>query len=212
MKEVSFKTILVGDVGCGKTSIFNRIKRGEFSSVYSSTIGVDFSKYIINKDKDIYKLHIWDTSGQERFNCIISSYYRDISVAVIVFDVCDRQSFNNIQKWIDEIKKYSNDKIVFYIVANKIDLTRNRVVFTSEIEYLCNTLNIEFIEISAKDDINVVNLFENITSIISQKILTKEIIPSRKDNGITIEYKKNYQKIKQDNKKIVKDYKCCSIL
>src|SRR5437870_2332915 len=99
-----FKIILIGDSGVGKSSILYRLSDDKFSDV-TSTIGVDYKTKIMNIDNKNIKLMIWDTAGQERFRAITSSYYRNVHGAILVYDITNRESFNNLHKWITAIEQ-----------------------------------------------------------------------------------------------------------
>ncbi|WBY58514.1 ras-related protein Rab-1B [Plasmodium yoelii yoelii] len=102
-----FKILLIGDSGVGKSCLLLRFADDTYTDSYISTIGVDFKIKTIEIDDKIIKLQIWDTAGQERFRTITSSYYRGAQGIIIVYDVTDRDSFNNVKNWIIEIEKYA---------------------------------------------------------------------------------------------------------
>ena len=208
--EIKLKIILLGNVSCGKTSIFNRIKHNYFHNMYSSTIGVDFCKYDYKYDNKQFNLHIWDTSGQEKFNNIISSYYRNITAAIIVFDLTDITSFNNIKKWIDELSFYANDEVEILIVGNKNDLKKNIIVTEEMIKNVINN-EYNYISVSAKEDESLVHIFDPIVYSINKKIIENTIIPDNNKNGITIKIYNQFEFEDQETK-IIKKTGCCNIL
>jgi Ras-related protein Rab-2A len=117
-----FKYIVIGDTSVGKSCLLLQFLEKKFKFDHDTTIGVEFGSKIINvKDKHI-KLQIWDTAGQEAFKSITRSYYRGSIGVILVYDITNRDSFNNISKWLDETKSYANDKITVMLVANKTDL------------------------------------------------------------------------------------------
>jgi Ras-related protein Rab-2A len=117
-----FKYIVIGDTSVGKSCLLLQFLEKKFKFDHDTTIGVEFGSKIINvKDKHI-KLQIWDTAGQETFKSITRSYYRGSIGVILVYDITNRDSFNNISKWLDETKSYANDKITVMLVANKTDL------------------------------------------------------------------------------------------
>ena len=107
VKNIKLKVIVLGDPYCGKSSILLRYQKNNFLENLSSTIGVDFFKLSLTKNDTDYTMHVWDTSGQEKFDSIIISYYRNIAVAILVFDLSNYSTFNNIKKWLEK----SNTKI-----------------------------------------------------------------------------------------------------
>lgn len=117
-----FKYIVIGDTSVGKSCLLLQFLEKKFKFDHDTTIGVEFGSKIINvKDKQI-KLQIWDTAGQETFKSITRSYYRGSIGVILVYDITNRDSFNNVSKWLDETKSYANDKITVMLVANKTDL------------------------------------------------------------------------------------------
>ena len=178
MKDIKIKTIIIGDSYSGKTTILNKYINKNYNDIFIATIGVDYYKTQIIKNDDNYKFVIWDTSGQEKFNSIISSYYRDIGVAIIVFDLTNYESFKNIKNWVDVISQYQVDgkeEIIKIIVGNKSDLVMERKVTQTEALLWCKNNNLEYLETSAKKSINLENIFLNIVDIVEQKIKTNSV-------------------------------------
>ena len=174
MKEIKIKTIIIGDSYCGKTTILNKYVNKNFNDTFMATIGVDYYKSMIIKNDDTYKFSIWDTSGQEKFNSIISSYYRDIGVAIIVFDLTNYNSFVNIKKWLDILSSYETEgekeKIIKVVVGNKCDLVKERRVSQNDAEKICRKHGLDYLETSAKININIDNIFQKIVSVVESKI------------------------------------------
>ena len=209
-QKIKLKLIVLGDEFSGKSSLLHRYKNKEFILNNSSTIGVDFVTSTINHNNNEYTLHIWDTSGQEKFNSIIISYYRNIAVAIIVFDLSNIESFNNIKKWFNNIEHYCNKDVTIKLIGNKCDQTIN--VNQRDINILCRDYKLDYFEVSAKDNININSVFDNIVEDIDNKLNNCELVPSNK-NGIMIVdiFKLESNDIKQINKK-QKEPKCCTIL
>lgn len=208
-QKIKLKLIVLGDEFSGKSSILHRYKNNEFILNKSSTIGVDFVTSTIIHNNNEYTLHIWDTSGQEKFNSIITSYYRNIAVAIIVFDLSNVQSFNNIKKWFNNIDYYCNKDVLIKLVGNKCDETKN--VKQRDINLLCRDYNIDYFEVSAKNNINIDALFKNIVLDIDTKLLHCDLVPSNK-NGIMIVDNFKLQSNDIKNIKTSKQSKCCIIL
>ncbi|CAN1345482.1 Ras-related protein RABD1, partial [Linum perenne] len=137
---------------------------------YISTIGVDFKIRTVELDGKTVKLQIWDTAGQERFRTITSSYYRGAHGIIIVYDVTDMDSFNNVKQWLNEIDRYANDTVCKLLVGNKCDLVENKVVDTQTAKALADELGIPFLETSAKDSINVEQAFLTMAAEIKKKM------------------------------------------
>ncbi|VDM21328.1 unnamed protein product [Hydatigera taeniaeformis] len=145
-----------------------------------ATIGIDFlSKTMYLEDRTI-RLQLWDTAGQERFRSLIPSYIRDSSVAVVVYDICMRESFSQTTKWIDDVRNERGNDVIIMLVGNKTDLADKRKVTTEEGERLAKELNVMFVETSAKAGYNVKNLFRRIAT----ELLKKETPPPRHDDCI----------------------------
>ena len=151
-----FKIIFVGDTCVGKTALAERITKNDFTESYNSTIGIDFSATTLDVDQHRIKTHIWDTAGQECFSSIISTYYRGIAGAVIVFDVSRRKSFKQCNFWLNEIKKHGtpDHMPILMLVGNKIDRD-HRAISWQEAQKFAQDNNMMYCETSARKDINV---------------------------------------------------------
>ena len=150
MAKELYKIILVGDSRTGKTSISSRAFDNNFTESYVPTYGVVFKTK--NDDSRKVKLQLWDASGQERFRQIVISHYKDSDIMVIVYDISDRESFNNLEMWLQEIKKpglVEFESVGFIILGNKSDLDNKRQVSITEGQDLPKTINVMHIEYSA---------------------------------------------------------------
>ncbi|KAG2209058.1 hypothetical protein INT46_011456 [Mucor plumbeus] len=157
-----YKLVFLGEQSVGKTSLITRFMYDTFDNTYQATIGIDFlSKTMYLEDKTV-RLQLWDTAGQERFRSLIPSYIRDSSVAVIVYDISNRQSFMNTSKWIDDVRAERGDDVIIVLVGNKSDLSEKREVTVEDAEKRSKELNVMFIETSAKAGHNVKTLFRKI--------------------------------------------------
>ncbi|CDS11621.1 Putative Ras-like protein Rab-6B [Lichtheimia ramosa] len=157
-----YKLVFLGEQSVGKTSLITRFMYDSFDNTYQATIGIDFlSKTMYLEDKTV-RLQLWDTAGQERFRSLIPSYIRDSSVAVIVYDISNRDSFLNTTRWIDDVRAERGDQVIVVLVGNKTDLNEKREVTTEEGERRAKELNVMFIETSAKAGHNVKPLFRKI--------------------------------------------------
>jgi len=171
-----FKIIIIGNSGVGKSSLLLRFTDRIFEYSHVSTIGVDFKIQTIQLDNKIIKMQIWDTAGNERFRTITTSYYRGSHGVCIVFDLTDKQSFENINSWFTEIEKYASNNIKKILVGNKCDISKDREISYKEANEFANKLNIPYIETSAKDSINVQELFINLAKTLKEDKLKKEYI------------------------------------
>lgn len=137
-----------------------------FDSAYGATIGIDFlSKTMYLEDRTI-RLQLWDTAGQERFRSLIPSYIRDSNVAVVVFDLTNRDSFLNTSRWIDDVRAERGKDVILALVGNKADLLDKRVVASEEANQFAKSQGIMYIETSAKMGHNVKNLFQKIAHML----------------------------------------------
>ncbi|XP_039740937.1 ras-related protein Rab-26 isoform X7 [Pteropus medius] len=127
--DVAFKVMLVGDSGVGKTCLLVRFKDGAFlAGTFISTVGIDFRNKVLDVDGMKVKLQIWDTAGQERFRSVTHAYYRDAHALLLLYDVTNKASFDNIQAWLTEIQEYAQHDVVLMLLGNKVDSTQERVV------------------------------------------------------------------------------------
>jgi len=165
-----FKLLLIGDSGVGKSCLLLRFADDTYTESYISTIGVDFKIRTIELDGKTIKLQIWDTAGQERFRTITSSYYRGAHGIIVVYDVTDQESFNNVKQWLQEIERYASESVNKLLVGNKCDLTTKKVVdYTTAKEY-ADTLKIPFLETSAKTANNVEQAFMTMAAEIKNRM------------------------------------------
>lgn len=164
-----FKVLIIGNSGVGKSCLLLRFAEDMFSDNYISTIGVDFKIRKIELDHKSIKLQIWDTAGQERFRTITKSYYRGSNGIVVVYDITDRESFEQVSHWMSEIDSHASQDVCRLLVGNKSDLP-DRVVKTEEGEALARQFGIPFMETSAKDSINVENMFITMAQSMKKKV------------------------------------------
>nr|AXS78234.1 ras-related protein rab-1a [Anisakis simplex] len=165
-----FKLLLIGDSGVGKSCLLLRFADDTYTESYISTIGVDFKIRTIELDGKTIKLQIWDTAGQERFRTITSSYYRGAHGIIVVYDITDQESFNNVKQWLQEIDRYACENVNKLLVGNKCDLTTKRAVeFNSAKEY-ADQLGIPFLETSAKSATNVEQAFLTMAAEIKTRM------------------------------------------
>jgi len=156
------KILIVGDGGVGKSSLLQQYALNKFSNAYKATIGADFlTKEVIINDK-LVTLQIWDTAGQERFQSLGTAFFRGSDCCIIVFDVTVAETFDNLEKWRNEIIIHSGKdpaNFPFVVIGNKIDL-EDRVVTQKRAMDWCKLNGIPYFECSAKDVINVEQAFQ----------------------------------------------------
>ncbi|GFO32039.1 ras-related protein rab-26 [Plakobranchus ocellatus] len=153
--DLSCKVMLVGDSGVGKTCLLVRFKDGTFlSGSFISTVGIDFRNKVVDVEGTKVKLQIWDTAGQERFRSITRAYYRDANALLLLYDVSNKNSFDNIRAWLGEIQEYSQDDVVIMLLGNKCDC-HERAVRKEDGDRLSKEYGVAFMETSAKTGMNV---------------------------------------------------------
>ena len=165
--DLSFKIILVGDSGVGKSCLSIKASRNYFEDFYSPTVGFEFLTFNVKVEDQNIKLQIWDTCGQEVYRSLISSFYRSASLAIIVYSIDSEESFSNIEKWLNDIKSQSNPNIKIFLIGNKADLEDKRQVTKEKGEnfYKQNKLSF-FTETSAKTGFNVQNVFIEVAKVL----------------------------------------------
>ena len=214
--SICLKFIVLGDPCTGKTSFVTHLRDGVFSNLYSSTIGVDFIKLDLERNDKHYKIYLWDTAGQDKFDFLLPLYFRNLSGLIAFYDITDEKSFHHISKWISKFRHVNkNENIPIIIVGNKTDLVNSRCISYNSLVIYANTHNYLFTECSVKKNINLEEIFYKMIDDIDHKIKTKVIIPSS-DNGIKIEHKSYFSmnfdepNNKSSKKKKMFD-KCCII-
>lgn len=184
-----FKLVFLGEQSVGKTSLITRFMYDSFDNTYQATIGIDFlSKTMYLEDRTV-RLQLWDTAGQERFRSLIPSYIRDSSVAVVVYDITNVNSFQQTNKWIDDVRAERGNDVIIMLVGNKTDLAEKRQVATESGEAKAKELNVMFIETSAKAGHNVKQLFRKVASALPGM----ENTPDKKEDLIEVQLKDTQQ-------------------
>ncbi|PKY04728.1 ras-domain-containing protein [Aspergillus campestris IBT 28561] len=170
-----FKVVLIGDSGVGKSNLLSRFTRNEFNLDSKSTIGVEFATRSIQVDSKTIKAQIWDTAGQERYRAITSAYYRGAVGALLVYDISKHQTYDNVNRWLKELRDHADSNIVIMLVGNKSDLRHLRAVPTEEAKQFASENNLSFIETSALDASNVELAFQNILTEIYRIVSSKAL-------------------------------------
>ena len=206
--DLKLKLVVLGDSGVGKTNLISRYITNTFDKSTKATIGVEFfcKTYKINHKK-IIRVEIWDTAGQERYKAITSVYYKGAKGAFIVYDITSRKSFDNVDKWIEEIKEKTSKEIKLVVIGNKIDLNDEREITSKEAMYKFKDMDIPLMETSALEDTNVNEAFIDLIKIIYQDYVKKgedeDNITNDKKHGKGIDLK-NVGKEEKKNY-----YMCC---
>jgi len=203
------KVLLIGESGVGKSNLLLRFADNSFSPSFISTIGIDFKEKNVDIDDKVIKLQVWDTAGQERFRTIVAAYYRSAQGVILVYDVTDARSFNNVKSWIQNIHQNCTEGIRIILVANKIDLKDMRIIDEDRGKELALQYGIEYFETSAKTGANVETAFAYLARQIYYQILEQEAereqrLLTRGSSGSN-----GAVKLDDDSKKIVTKKKCC---
>lgn len=161
-KVICHKAVLIGDSAVGKTSIVNQYIFNSCSPEHQATIGIDFFSKVLTEGNTTIRLQIWDTAGQEKFHSLIPSYIRNSTVAILVYDITMRSSFENLQKWHQTVITTSNPFCI--VVGNKCDLEEERQISTDEGQKFAHQIKADFIETSARTPTNIQELFKKVAS------------------------------------------------
>ncbi|KAF7154711.1 hypothetical protein RHSIM_Rhsim01G0233100 [Rhododendron simsii] len=207
-----FKIVLIGDSGVGKSNILSRFTRNEFCLESKSTIGVEFAtrtlqdthltlKDLTVKLVDYVVLHltvsmtfkvegktvkaqIWDTAGQERYRAITSAYYRGAVGAFLVYDITKKQTFDNVQRWLRELRDHADSNIVIMMAGNKSDLNHLRAVSEQDGRALAEKEGLSFLETSALEAVNIEKAFQTILTEIYH-VISKKALAAQEAAGTT---------------------------
>ncbi|XP_049600163.1 RAB3D, member RAS oncogene family, b [Syngnathus scovelli] len=188
--DYMFKLLIIGNSSVGKTSFLFRYADDSFTSAFVSTVGIDFKvKTVFRNDKRI-KLQIWDTAGQERYRTITTAYYRGAMGFLLMYDITNQDSFNAVQDWATQIKTYSWDNAQVILIGNKCDLEDDRLIPTEDGHRLAEDLGFQYFEASAKDNINVKQVFERLVDVICEKMNESSegdltLMPNHRNLGMT---------------------------
>jgi small GTP-binding protein len=165
----NYKFIIVGSSGVGKTAILKRLVDDTFTDDSVSTIGVEFESTVLHVDGRKVKLQIWDTAGQERFRSIGKGYYRNSVGVVVVFDLSDRQTFDDLGQWMADIHALCDPNAVIQLIGNKTDLADRRAVSLQEAEDFAAHHRIRYMETSARMGANVRETFTQVAGALLAK-------------------------------------------
>ena len=205
--DYSFKFIVIGNAFVGKSNIIYRFTQGKFEEKYKMTINLEFSFKNLKINDKIYRVQLWDTAGQEEFQSISRGYYKSGVCALVVYDITNRDSFNNIGTWVEECKNNGPSTISLVLVGNKTDLEDKRQITYEEGEEFANRNNMQFFETSALNGNNIDKLFNDTVENIIKK-MENNYYPNLKDCGIESNIKNNNKIELSKNNKTTKKKKC----
>ena len=188
-KEVLYKILLLGDSSVGKTCFLMRYTDNTFQEIHMSTIGLDYKlKNVQLDDGKLVKIQIWDTAGQDRFRSITKNYYKGAHGIILIYDITNKKSFENVRTWINQIKEEVSEKVSIILVGNKIDDEEHRVVATEDGEKIAKELGLMFFECSAKSGVNIDSTFNELVKKTVENY-------SKVSKGETLKNKKGGKKI-----------------
>ena len=180
-----FKVLLLGDSTVGKTCFLMRFTENTFQEIHMSTIGLDYRfKKMTLENQEVATVQIWDTAGQDRFRAITKNYYKGAHGILLIYDVTNQKSFDNVKNWVGQIRENASEKAIIYIVGNKVDDTAHRVVSKEQGEETAKEFNLKFYEASAKEDINIAPTFQALVNDI-YKVSGDEGAAGGRGGGLT---------------------------
>ena len=194
--DIKVKIMLIGDSNVGKTSIIKRYCKNIFSKSHISTVGIDLETKNIKIGKHIINLQLWDTAGQERYRVLSKNYYNNSDAFIIVYDITNSKSFENVTNWIMQIKENASENVKIVLFGNKSDLEDQRIINEEEGKKFAKDNNINFYETSAENGANVEKaIIDLVKEVINDENFTKGSENTSQLSG---------DKFKKENKK-----KCC---
>ncbi|TIA91977.1 hypothetical protein E3P99_00832 [Wallemia hederae] len=177
------KLLLIGDSGVGKSCLLLRFCDDAWTPSFITTIGIDFKIRTIELDGKRIKLQIWDTAGQERFRTITTAYYRGAMGILLVYDVTDERSFNNIRTWHSNVVQYASEGVNKILVGNKCDWDEKRAISQDQGKELADSLDIKFIETSAKNNVGVEDAFFSLARDIKSRLIDSQSANSNSNSS-----------------------------
>ena len=202
--DLSFKLIFIGDSGVGKSCLTSKAVKNTFEDYYQATVGFEFLTFNIKLNDKVIKMQIWDTCGQEIYKSLISNFYRNSSLAVLVYAIDNKESFNHVENWLSDLKSQANPDVRIFLVGNKADLEEDRKVQKEDGEKYKEDQHLDlFMETSAKTGLNARNVL-----VEAAKILYKDYLKFDENNN-NDDIKKDIKKGQSLIKKEKKDQKGC---
>ena len=205
--EMMIKVILIGDSGVGKTNIMSKFLKNQFLEDSKATVGVEFGSKLFIQQGHKIKAQIWDTAGQEKYKAITSAYYKGSKGALVIYDITQKETFANIEKWVNDLKCKGDPKITIIIIGNKNDLEEKRQISKEQGEEKAKSFGCAFLETSAFSGDNIEKAFEMMVKEIYDKFTSdiggddeEELDSNEKGEDLKLE------KVNPDNNE---KKKCC---
>ena len=205
--DISFKIIVIGDSSVGKSCLTTQAVRNNFIEFYQATVGFEFLTFNLRINSNVVKLQIWDTCGQEVYKSLISNFYRNCSLALIVYAINNRNSFEHAENWLNDLKNQSNPNVRVFLVGNKSDLEKERTVTKEEAENFKQEKKLDrFMETSAKTGDNARNVM-----LQAAKILYKDYLKAKENlgKGPVVDDNKGGDKLERKKPAQSGGKKCC---
>ena len=190
--DQKIQIMILGETLVGKTALITRYTKNSFAGTYLTTVGIDFQYKSLNINDKKIKVEIWDTAGQERFRNIAKNYFQSSHGFLLVYDISNRESFNKLNFWNEQITANAPENTKVIIVGNKNDLEEERQVKKEEGENFANNNKVHFYETSAKENINVSTVFELLANIIVND--DKTVINNKRSSQVLKKKKTRKQK------------------
>jgi len=188
--DLSFKLIFIGDSSVGKSCLTAKAVKNNFEEYYQATVGFEFLTFNMKVNDKVIKLQIWDTCGQEIYKSLISNFYRNSSLAVLVYAIDNKESFNHVEVWLNDLKSQANPDVRIFLVGNKADLEEDRKVTKEKGEKYKEDQHLDlFMETSAKTGHNARNVL-----VEAAKILYKDFLKFEENNKKTDDDNNNGKK------------------
>lgn len=178
MKNSSYKIVVVGSSGVGKTTMVQRLVDGKYQNESQPTVGVEFKSYQFELENELIKLNIWDTAGQERFRSVSKAYFRNAIGAILVFATNDSDSFDELDEWLNDLHQLAVPNAAILLVGSKSDLEDQRLVTSTTAEEFAQRHNLEYIETSACSGSNISEAFMKLAKTIQERVRKGEIAGS----------------------------------
>ena len=181
-----YKVLLLGDSTVGKTCFLLRYCDKTFQEAHLSTIGLDYRlKTMTLKSGKNIKLQIWDTAGQDRFRAITKNYYKGANGIILIYDVTNVQSYENVKNWISQIREEANPNVVIYLAGNKVDVSeQEKLVKTEDGKKIADEFKLKFYETSAKNGVNINEIFEDLVEVIDDIYSKLEVPKTEQKNKL----------------------------
>lgn len=195
------KLVVLGNSGVGKTSLILRFVTDNFKNDIEPTVGASYMTKIVGISNSYMKFNIWDTAGQERFRSIVHMYYKDIGVAVLIYDLTNVDSFHNLRMWYEEMRQHISYDLIIAVVANKVDLIANEKVTPEEAKAFADSIGALYFRASALSNCGITELFTE----IARRILEARKRAPKLKRSLTLRSDHSKERVE-----LIKKGGCCS--